>query len=334
MDAKADNRDAACAQAADALSAHFDGVADEVSRGIALSHLQSCPACARMWEEWQELKAMEQLALEPLPGNISGTVPLAPVAAPRHLQQSILRHTSRAKTPLLQRLWPRIALGAAVPAAAAICWALLALAPGQQVSNPQDQPPQVIANLPATPEHDQLIPKTSTITATAISSKKVTEVAVSDEEESNNTSPTNPAHLIAAVDSPTRAKSTLRRSSTRRHRGHRKSRRSRAFSASKKPQISLASVDQPRSRAARAITAKAPSSTRVAASSPRATAPGRATNSEPSQTLIASTQDSEEVSDPVLDYIHAHDVRPTDIRQAVENYRSALLTVRLDDSEL
>lgn len=342
MDANANNQNIGCAQVADALSAHFDGVADETARHLATSHLQSCPACARMWAQWQELKALEQMALQPVSDKLHGTVPLAPVVPPRHLASSILNRTSRATSPLQRifgaHLWPRLALGAGLPAVAAACWALwaLALAPNSLSTSPT--PPTIAAAPPLidnTANQPSAAPVKVDEVDVSVPSKNEDAIDSDNDDANNKAASSASARLIATSTNSTNAtrrKSTFTRSA-KRPSSKRKQRNTHSLAASPQPHVSVALAKQPQSRATRSTRTTPKPATRIASSPPRVTTPVPISAPEPADTLPVTSPHDGEISDPMVEYIEAHDVRPEEIRQAVEGYRAALFMARLDDSE-
>jgi hypothetical protein len=330
MQSKPDNQASECRQISEVLSAHFDGVANEVERQLASAHLKNCPHCAHMWREWQELRLMEQRAVEP--ASSRELLPLAPVAVPRHLKAAILRQTTRAATPIWQRFWPRLLTGMAVPTLALGCWLLIIASPGQQTieinTPPQPTPTDRIAEVPAHPNpviknnekpSHEMKPASSNNAKSSISDTRKSSAPTANHLISRADFQPKP---ISRVQAPSHA--AISKQSTAKSTFNASERRNNSPSNTvivKTPQISMASFEPPHSRAAKAMIAPVkPVTTAIKAQPPRSTEP----------VLVASlpADDAETTgvsSDPVLDYIAQQDVRPDNIRQAVENYRAALL---------
>jgi hypothetical protein len=321
MNTERDNQEVECQQVREALTAHFDGVSNNAEQELATAHLARCSACAQMWQQWQGLRLMEQRALEPVTSD--EILPLAPVKTPRHLKSTIIRQT--VATPIWQRFWPRLLTGMAVPTFALGCWLLIVAAPQQSI-------PEISAQLNPTPEKRvATIPNVSTKTKRAT----VSTTAKSATRVKNKTTSSSPQTESRAVSSApvSRIKHSARMASFARKKYSDKS-TFKAISPSdnsseesiiaKTPQISLASFDRPHSRAVKPALDETAKPEEVVAPKPRITAPPQVDNL-PTQTPTLVAQTDDDNFNPVLEYITANDVRPKDIRQAVENYRAALL---------
>lgn len=311
MNTQPDNQEVECQQASDALVAHFDGAANEAEKQLATAHLAHCSACAQMWREWQSLRLMEQRALEPVASG--EMLPLAPVKVPVNLKAAILRKT--VAPPIWQRFWPRLLTGMAVPTFAVACWLLIVAAPWQQSvpvistqSNTVPTPAKRVATVPNVSN-----PSSATHKGTAEMSPIKT-TAPRPVSVTPNSTTIHAPHVTSTTTNKYSAKSTFKTDSTS------KNSRSQTILV-KTPQISMASFDSPRSRAAKAAASKTAKQMITVAPKPRATSPILVADL-PAQDTPNSTDAS---SDPVLNYVAQNDVRPDDIRQAVENYRAALL---------
>jgi len=323
MDANVDNLKTECQKMSEALAAHFDGAANDAETQLATTHLAQCSACAQMWREWQSLRLMEQRALEPVASG--EMLPLAPVKVPRHLKAAILRKT--VATPIWQRFWPQLLTGMAVPTFAVACWLLIVAAPWQQtmpeINMPQNPVPENrVASVPE--ESASTSPRVGSLGATSQNRSTVNPIKTAKPVTANEGKTVSPSHQIESkpvsvtpisrikpsprVATASVAKSTFTPTPKPR-------------TQIKPPQISMASLDRPRSRAAKSIIKETPKALVAVAPKPRATAPVLVAEL-PAQDMTNSIDAS---SDPMLNYIAQNDVRPDDIRQAVENYRAALL---------
>ena len=325
MNSQQNNQEVECKQACEALAAHFDGAANETEQQLATAHLMQCSACAQMWREWQSLRLMEQRALGPVASG--EMLPLAPVKVSRHLKAAILRKT--VATPIWQRFWPRLLTGMAVPTFAVACWLLIVAAPWQQsipeINAPQNPVPENrVAAVPAKPASTPLNVTSKNVSkANPIKTTKpvtVTEnktVSPIHQTESKPVSVTAISRIKPSprVTTASAAKSTFTPTPKPR------TQNLEPGIQIKPPQISMASLDRPRSRAAKSVVKETPRALVAVAPKPRATAPVLVAEL-PAQDVTNSTDAS---SDPILNYIAQNDVRPDDIRQAVENYRAALL---------
>lgn len=321
MNTQRDNQEVECQQVREALSAHFDGVANNAEQQLATAHLAHCSACAQMWQHWQSLRLMEQRALEPLASD--EILPLAPVKTPRHLKSKIIRQT--VATPIWQRFWPRLLTGMAVPTFALGCWLLIVAAPQQSI-------PEITTPLNSTPEKRvAIIPnvstktKRTTVSTTAKSrtlvKSKTTLSSPQTESRAVSSAPVSrikhSAHMASFTHKKYSSKSTFKAVSPSED-------PSEESILAKTPQISLASFDRPHSRAVKPTLAETAKPEEINAPKPRITVPPQVDNlSAQTTTLVAQADDDN--FNPVLEYIAANDLRPKDIRQAVENYRAALL---------
>ncbi|MEO6907269.1 MAG: zf-HC2 domain-containing protein [Abditibacteriaceae bacterium] len=337
MDTKADDQETECHKVSDALSAHFDGVANEAENQLAMAHLVDCSACTQMWREWQSLRLMELRALESVPSG--EMLPLAPVKVPRHLKTAILQQT--VSKPIWQRLWPRLLTGMAIPTFAVACWLLIVATPWQQsIPEMNSQQDPIAKNRVAMNSNE------STSTPPSMINKNLSKGIVDRTEKSNSTNATK--SVVAPtinnnISSPTRQaesrsdsiapriQKTTRMAAANSNAHSVKSTFKAASSSEtfivKSPRISMVSFDRPRSRVAKLVIKDNAKPMNGVAPKPRATEPVSIAY-RPTQEMSNST---EAPSDPVLNYIAQNDVRPDDIRQAVENYRAALLD---DDSNL
>jgi hypothetical protein len=323
MDGTEDNQKTECRNSSEALIALFDGAASDVEQQLATAHLAQCPACAQMWREWQSLRLMEQRALEPAASG--EMLPLAPVKVPRHLKAAILRKT--VATPIWQRFWPRLLTGMAVPTFAVACWLLIVAAPWQQslpeISTPQNPVPE--NRVTAVPEKSAPTLLNATSKSTPV---KTAKPVAANENKTISPSPQTEAKPVSAaavskINHAARAATTTNKpaKSTFTPAPKPETRNPEPGTQIKPPQISMASLDRPRSRAVKPAAFKTAKPIVAIAPKPRATAPVLVAEL-PAQDMQNPTDVS---SDPVLDYIAQNDVRPDDIRQAVENYRAALL---------
>jgi hypothetical protein len=246
------------------------------------------------------------------------------VKVPRPLKAAILRKT--VATPIWQRFWPRLLTGMAVPTFAVACWLLIVAAPWQQsmpeISAPQNPVPE--NRVAAVPEESAPTPLNATSKNTPVKTAKPVAanenkiVSPSHQTESKAVSVSRikpPSRVATASADKHITKSTFTPASKP------GTRNSEPGTQIKPPQISMASLDRPRSRAAKSVIKETPKTLVAVAPKPRATAPVLVAEL-PAQDMTNPTDVS---SDPVLDYIAQNDVRPDDIRQAVENYRAALL---------
>lgn len=336
MDKVSQNQVTECEQVSIALSEHFDGTANEAQRQLAKAHLAHCSACAEMWQGWEELRLMEQRALEPLArqGGIfaaSQRIPLAPVIVPRHLKNAILRQTTRVSTPLWQRFWPRLLTGMAVPTLAVGCWLLIVATPWQQftpdISTPQNSqtqlrhlpnqlamvPDSIPSETPANPAH--IAPKAIAHSNVAANLKATPKTSIPVAAKAASMQLTSHSRIASVNISLRSAKGTVTHYAEREVR------------PAKTPEVSLASYQRQFSRPVRAI-----NTTTVATHFhvSMVKAPLRATS--PDHIAVLTTQDTastEQAADtslaPMMDYATQHDVRPGSIRDAVDDYRAALL---------
>jgi len=326
MNTKLDNQEAECNQVNEALAAHFDGAANDTETQLATAHLARCSSCAQMFREWQSLRLMEQRALEPVASG--EMLPLAPVKVPRHLKTAILRQT--VAPPIWQRFWPRLLTGMAVPTFAVACWLLIVAAPWQQSmpeisapSNPVSENrvatvPDTSAPLDATHKNPQKVIPVKTEKATPVNTTKST----MDESKTPRSSYQAESKPISVASISRINKHKPSTKSTFIQNPEPKTRNSKPRSIIvKTPQISMASFERPKSRAVKPAITETAKPITTAAPKPRAT--------EPVLVAAIPDQDTTETStNPIVNYIAANDVRPDDIRLAVENYRAALL----DDS--
>lgn len=329
MDTKADNQEVECQQVSEALTAHFDGMANNSEQQLAKAHLAHCSSCSQMWREWQSLRLMEQCALQPVASG--DMLPLAPVMVPRHLKSAILRKTV-VVPPIWQRFWPRLLTGMGVPTFAVACWLLIVTTPWQQsmpeiTTQPNPVPENRIAAVPDTSSSTSLnvtdgiaskalakIAPSSTTKSVAVASSKIDASHSSQRTESKSVSDA-PTYKIKQSSHVTTA-STNKHSTKSTFTGNPEPR-----TQNPEPLLSMASFDRPRSRAAKSVIKENVRPVSVTAPKPRATEPVLIAYL-PIQDMSNSTDAS---SDPMFSYIAQNDVRPDDIRQAVENYRAALL---------
>lgn len=320
MDTTTDNQETECQQVSEALSAHFDGVANAAEKQLATAHLAHCSSCAKMWIEWQSLRLMEQRALEPV---VSGDMlPLAPVKTPLHLKAAILRQT--VSPPIWQRFWPRLLTGMAVPTFAVTCWLLIVAAPWQQTmpeistqSNPV--PENRVASVPDTSTPLNVTPE-KLPPVKAAESTQVSESMTSRSSHQTESRPISVAStprirqtswMVSAGSTKQSTKSTFKKPAPAGN-------SSSETIVVKTPQVSMASLDRPNSLAVKPALSETVKPIITVAPKPRAT--------EPVLVAALSDEDTTETStNPVVAYIAANDVRPDDIRLAVENYRAALL---------
>lgn len=338
MNTKPDNQKSECQQVSEALSAHFDGAADEAEQQLATAHLIHCSSCARMWREWQDLRLLEQRALEPV--TTSNRLPLAPVKAPRNLKSVILRKTVGIR--VWQRFWPRLLTGMAVPTFAVACWLLIVAPPQQQIvpenitqSNSGTEnriplsPEKFASTLPGGANKSSsdtvvnTIPKTLPTTAppsVSVPNRKDNASHSSSQIKSRPVSviPGSKSSRLTTTSTNTHfAKSTFKPASLSHD-------SSSEFIIKKSPQISMVAFDHPRNRDVKPVITESAKPQDVFTPKPRITAPPQPENL-PTQTPTLVAQIDDDSINPVLDYIAANDLRPKDIRQAVENYRAALL---------
>jgi len=334
MNTPLDNLEAECHAVGDALVAHFDGAANQAEQQLATAHLAHCATCAQMWRQWQSLRLMEQRALEPMTSG--EMLPLAPVKVPRHLKATILRKT--VATPIWQRFWPRLLTGMAVPTFAVACWLLIVAAPWQQsmleINMPQNPVPENrVAAVPA--KSASTSPRVGSLSVTSKNISKVNPIKTAKPVTVNENKTASPNHQTeskpVSVTPVARIKPSLHMATVSAGKHTVKStftpipkprtRNQEPGIQIRPPQISMASLDRPRSRAAKSVIRETPRALVAVAPKPRATAPVLVAEL-PAQDVTNSTDAS---SDPILNYIAQNDVRPDDIRQAVENYRAALL---------
>jgi hypothetical protein len=322
MDTQPNNQEAECSIASAALIAHFDGAANAAEQQLATAHLAHCSACAQMWREWQSLRLMEQRALEPAASG--EMLPLAPVKVPRHLKAAILRKT--VATPIWQRLWPRLLTGMAVPTFAVACWLLIVAAPWQQSmpeisTQPNPVPESRAASVPK--KSVSTSPRVGSLSATSKNVSKVSPIKAANSATISETKTAAPKPVSVAPISKINHTPRVASTATNKHSAKstfKADSHSETISI-KPPQLSMASFDRPDSRAAKSISKETPKASVAVAPKPRATAPVLVAEL-PAQDMTNSIDAS---SDPMLNYIAQNDVRPDDIRQAVENYRAALL---------
>jgi len=312
MSIRPDNQEAECREAGEALAAYFDGVANEAEQQLAKAHLAHCPSCARMLQEWQSLRLME----------------LEPVKVPRHLKAAILRQTVGAAPPIWQRFWPRLLTGMAVPTLAVGCWLLIVAAPWQQslpeIDMPQNPLPE--NRVAAVPENSASTPLSATSknkpikTAKPVTANEKKLVSPSHQTESKpvSVSRIKPSSRVATASA---GKHTAKSTFTPTPKPG--TQNLEPETQIKTPQVSMAAWERPHSRAAQPVTPQpSPTVIAVEAPKPRATEPVLVAALPSEDTLLEDEDDS---TNPVLDYIAANDVRPDTIRDAVENYRAALL---------